>query len=107
MCNYLSASVIKDDFREEPDDATKSVNSMVVLRCRPPRGEPEPKVTWTHNSLPLNTSDKRITLEEDGDLVIDRLRKTDSGEYVCMAANVAGEKKSSPVQLTVLGRFEC
>lgn len=95
--------MIKDDFREEPQDSTKSVGSQVRLRCKPPRGEPEPVVTWTHNGEIIGQTDKRMTVQGDGDLVIERLRKDDSGEYVCKAHNVAGEKKSSPVELSVIG----
>lgn len=96
-------SVIKDDFREEPIDETKSVGSTVVLRCRPPKGEPDPQVSWTYNSGPVNLLDKRVSIQGEGNLVIERLKKEDSGEYVCKAQNLAGEKKSSPVQLKVLG----
>jgi len=38
-----------------------------------------------------------------GELVISPVVKADDGEYVCVATNIAGEKKSAPVTLTVLG----
>ena len=97
--------MIKDDFKEEPQDTTLSVGSTAMLRCRPPRGEPEPQVTWTLNGLPVSLSDPRVSMQGNGNLIIERVRKNESGEYVCKAQNLAGEKKSSPVQLTVLGRF--
>jgi len=59
-------SVIRDDFREEPDDKTVALDARAVLGCRGPRGEPEPTVSWLHNGKPLGTDSRVHVLEEGG-----------------------------------------
>lgn len=36
--------VLREDFKEGPRDQSAVVGDTVVLNCRPPRGEPDPKV---------------------------------------------------------------
>ena len=97
-------SVIRDDFRQEPVDTTRSVGSSVVLHCKPPRGEPEVQVSWLKNGKELKL-DERVQVADDGDLSISMVTKYDAGQYVCLGRNTAGEKLSSPAQLTVLGKY--
>ena len=96
--------MIRDDFRQEPEDTTRSVGSSVTLHCKPPRGEPEVKVTWLKNGKELQL-DERIQVGPDGDLTVDPVSKFDAGLYVCLARNTAGERQSSPAQLIILGKF--
>ncbi|XP_053408441.1 roundabout homolog 2-like isoform X2 [Mercenaria mercenaria] len=97
----VKVAVIKDDFRQEPVDTTRSIHSTVTLHCKPPRGEPDPKISWQHNDRPVSLGD-RITQHKDGDLTITTLTAQDSGEYVCLATNKAGVRQSSPALLKVL-----
>lgn len=101
----LILSVLKDTFVKEPSDTTSAVGQTVVLNCSPPRGKPDPKVIWRKNGE-LVQMDKRIRITEDGNLQIDSVSKQDIGEYLCLAINTGGERKSRPAQLRVLGKFE-
>jgi len=47
----------------------------------------------------------RISVEDSGTLRIKDTTRDDTGIYVCVAYNVAGEKQSIPCQLTVKGLF--
>ncbi|XP_052285916.1 roundabout homolog 2-like isoform X6 [Dreissena polymorpha] len=101
----VNVAVIKDDFREEPEHMTASLGARAVLRCKPPRGDPEPQVKWQHEDKPIDLGskgDERVRVEKNGDLVIERVTKSDQGSYVCVASNVAGERKSGPAELEVL-----
>lgn len=97
----IRVALIKDDFRQEPVDTSQSIHSAVTLHCKPPRGEPEPEISWLHNGKAVSLGD-RLVLHEDGDLTISSLTVQDNGEYVCVAENMAGERQSSPALLTVL-----
>ncbi|XP_052804900.1 roundabout homolog 2-like isoform X2 [Mya arenaria] len=98
---FIDIAVIRDDFREEPVDKTVPLDSRTVLGCRPPRGEPEPIIDWLHDGKPVTKGD-RISILGNGDLVFSNVNVDDGGEYICVASNIAGKKKSSPVTLTVL-----
>ena len=45
----------------------------------------------------------RLKVQEPGSLIIQDARKHDSGTYVCVAMNIAGEKESIPARLYVRG----
>ena len=47
----------------------------------------------------------RISVEDSGTLRIQDTTQEDTGVYVCIAYNVAGEKESIPCQLTVKGNW--
>ena len=79
-----------------------AVGADVLLRCRGPRGEPEPRVRWERDGEPVRPDD-RVTVSDTGTLRIRDARTEDSGVYVCVAYNIGGEKDSSPARLTVRG----
>ena len=94
--------VISSEFREQPRSAEVAVGTDVVLTCRPPRGEPEPRVRWQKDGDPVRPDD-RVTVSDSGTLRIRDSNRDDSGVYVCVAYNIGGEKESSPARLTVRG----
>jgi len=96
-------TAIRDDFREQPPHTLDiSVGLEVSIPCKPPRGKPDPKVRWKKDSELVKYSE-RIVLDESGSLRIQDTVKEDSGVYVCVALNTAGEKDSMPCQLSVRG----
>ena len=48
---------------------------------------------------------RRVKVQEEGNLLLTDTRKEDSGMYVCIAHNIAGEKESNPARLAVLGEW--
>ncbi|XP_048254248.1 roundabout homolog 2-like isoform X2 [Haliotis rufescens] len=97
----LEIAVLRDEFREVPSSATVATGETATFHCKPPKGEPEPKVLWQRNEDPL-TIDGRISMNNNGDLVIENVQVTDGGEYTCLALNKGGEKLSPRARLTVL-----
>ena len=98
----LLVAVLGSEFREQPRSADVAVGADVLLGCRPPRGDPEPRVRWQKDGDPVRP-DERVTVSDTGTLRIRQAGTEDSGVYVCIAFNIGGEKESSPARLTVRG----
>ncbi|KAK4809408.1 hypothetical protein QYF61_009663 [Mycteria americana] len=99
----LEVAVLRDDFRQPPGDAVVAVGEPAVLECVPPRGHPEPSVSWKKNGARLSDKDERLTIR-GGKLMVASARKSDAGVYVCVATNVVGERDSEPAELVVFER---
>ncbi|KAM9299176.1 roundabout homolog 4 [Gastrophryne carolinensis] len=97
----LTIAVLKDEFRQEPSDRMVASGKPLVLECSPPKGHPEPVVTWKKDGNIVDRNSSHYTLTA-GKLSIGQVKRSDSGVYVCVATNQAGEKMSRPAQITVL-----
>lgn len=58
----LCVSVLRDDFRQNPVDVMVAVGEPAVLECQPPRGHPEPTISWRRDGTNLDDKDERITV---------------------------------------------
>uniref|UniRef100_A0A8D3C9F2 Roundabout-like 2-like n=1 Tax=Scophthalmus maximus TaxID=52904 RepID=A0A8D3C9F2_SCOMX len=99
----LEVAILRDDFRQAPSDVVVAVGEPAVLECVPPRGHPEPTVSWKRNNARVSTKDERITIR-GGKLMISHTRKSDAGMYVCVGTNMVGERDSDPAELVVYER---
>lgn len=61
----LCVSVLRDDFRQNPVDVMVAVGEPAVLECQPPRGHPEPTISWRREGANLDDKDERITVRDD------------------------------------------
>ncbi|GAA6111175.1 roundabout homolog 3 isoform X2 [Tachysurus ichikawai] len=94
---------LRDDFRQTPSDVVVAAGEPAVMECIPPRGHPEPTISWKRNNVKVNDKDERITIR-GGKLMISNTRKSDAGMYVCVGTNMVGEKDSDPAELVVFER---
>ncbi|XP_077336226.1 roundabout homolog 1 isoform X2 [Lithobates pipiens] len=99
----LEVAILRDDFRQNPSDVMVAVGEPAVMECQPPRGHPEPTISWRKDGTPINDKDERITIR-GGKLMITYTRKSDAGKYVCVGTNMVGERDSEVAELTVLER---
>ncbi|XP_057676375.1 roundabout homolog 1-like isoform X1 [Corythoichthys intestinalis] len=99
----LEVAILRDDFRQNPVDVMVAVGEPAVLECQPPRGHPEPTISWRKNGLNLDDREERITIRS-GKLMITNSRKSDAGKYICVGTNMVGERESEIAELTVLER---
>uniref|UniRef100_A0A3P9IUR9 Roundabout homolog 1 n=1 Tax=Oryzias latipes TaxID=8090 RepID=A0A3P9IUR9_ORYLA len=99
----LEVAILRDDFRQNPVDVMVAVGEPAVLECQPPRGHPEPTISWRKDGANLDDRDERITIRS-GKLMITNTLKTDAGKYICVATNMLGERESEAAELTVLER---
>ncbi|KAJ8368422.1 hypothetical protein SKAU_G00084500 [Synaphobranchus kaupii] len=95
--------VLRDDFRQNPSDVMVAAGEPAVMECQPPRGHPEPTISWKKDSANIDDRDERITIR-GGKLMITNARKSDAGKYVCVGTNMVGERESEIAELTVLER---
>uniref|UniRef100_UPI003AAED308 roundabout homolog 1-like n=1 Tax=Centroberyx gerrardi TaxID=166262 RepID=UPI003AAED308 len=98
----LEVAILRDDFRQNPVDVMVVVGEPAVLECQPPRGHPEPTISWRKDGTSLD-SGERITIRS-GKLMITNTRKSDAGKYICVGTNMVGERESEIAELTVLER---
>ncbi|KAM9729212.1 roundabout homolog 1-like isoform 1-T1 [Menidia menidia] len=99
----LEVAILRDDFRQNPVDVMVAVGEPAVLECQPPRGHPEPTISWRRDGANLDDRDERITIRS-GKLMITNTWKSDAGKYICVATNMVGERESEIAELTVLER---
>lgn len=45
---------LREDFRLHPRNSVVASGEQLLLECIPPRGYPEPKVSWKKNGIPIN-----------------------------------------------------
>uniref|UniRef100_A0A8C6WW74 Ig-like domain-containing protein n=1 Tax=Neogobius melanostomus TaxID=47308 RepID=A0A8C6WW74_9GOBI len=99
----LEVALLRDDFRQNPQDVVVAVGESVSLDCQPPRGHPEPSTFWRKDKTRLDLKDDRITVRS-GKLTITNTKKSDAGIYVCVAANMVGERESEKAEISVFER---
>ncbi|XP_041733998.2 roundabout homolog 1-like [Coregonus clupeaformis] len=99
----LEVALLRDDFRQNPADVMVAAGEPAVLECMPPRGHPEPSISWKKDGANIDDRDERITIR-GGKLMITNARKSDAGKYVCVGTNMVGERESEIAELTVLER---
>ncbi|CAL4144045.1 unnamed protein product, partial [Meganyctiphanes norvegica] len=99
----LEITILREDYLTEPTDTRLAEGETALLACVPPRGYPEPVVTWQKDNQDIDPSrEMRYRIVDGGSLVITGVRATDQGTYVCLARNVYGERRSRQAALTVL-----
>ena len=69
-------------------------------------GNPAPTISWTKDGSPVNNN-SRISLSEDNkELTIRYVSRTDSGEYQCVADNSLGNDTSNAATLDVKCKYD-
>ncbi|XP_074707089.1 roundabout homolog 4 isoform X2 [Strix uralensis] len=96
-----SAAALRENFRLQPGDLVATAGQALELDCVPPSGHPEPRVTWKKDGVTLDLAGDRYTVT-NGKLRVAPARRSDSGLYVCVAANAAGERESRGARVSVL-----
>ncbi|MCJ8749980.1 hypothetical protein PDJAM_G00193750 [Pangasius djambal] len=78
--------------KEGPQAISVHVNMPVVLECIV-SGVPAPRVTWRKHGSILAGNNPRYIFAEDGSLHIQSAQLSDTGNYLCMATNQAGNQR--------------
>lgn len=98
----IEKAYLRPNFGKVPSCRVVSLNSTVVLPCAPPIGSPPAKVTWykigESSSIFRNKGRRRV---RKGQLVIEGGQVGDSGEYRCVAQNIARRREGPVIKLVV------
>uniref|UniRef100_A0A674IEY0 Ig-like domain-containing protein n=1 Tax=Terrapene triunguis TaxID=2587831 RepID=A0A674IEY0_9SAUR len=92
---YIAA--LREDFRLQPSNLLVTVGEQVLLECAPPRGHPEPTISWKKDGVPIS---QKVS---SGKLLMVHAQRSDAGLYVCVASNQAGQRESKAALVSVLG----
>ncbi|XP_042656484.1 roundabout homolog 4 isoform X3 [Tyto alba] len=96
-----TAAVLRENFRLQPGDLVATAGQALELDCVPPSGHPEPHVTWKKDGVTLDLMGDRYVVT-NGKLRVTPAQRSDSGIYICVAANAAGERESRGAHVSVL-----
>ncbi|XP_077498926.1 tyrosine-protein phosphatase Lar isoform X3 [Amblyomma americanum] len=75
-------------------------NRSALLPCKA-EGDPEPKLSWLRNDIPVDMSNPRYSLAAAGSLQIYDAQEEDQGNYECIAENSVGTAISPMATLFV------
>lgn len=102
---FFPLTVLRDDFRLEPQNTRVAQGDTALLECAPPKGTPEPIVLWRKNGQKIELENsKRIRIVDGGNLAIQDTRQTDEGQYQCVAKNIVGVRESVTSLLKIHGK---
>ena len=94
---------LKKEFETPPYSHQSLEGKQLELRCYPPRGKPDPRISWLKNDKLLDESDSNYIVTQEGHLIIVNAKLSDSGNYTCVATNIAAERRSVPAEINIYG----
>lgn len=101
---FFFVTVLRDEFRLEPQSSRVAAGEDIVLECSPPKGVPEPQVFWRKDGQSLGV-EGRLKLVDGYNLAITDTKTNDDGKYQCIAKNTAGVRESAAAVLKVYGKL--
>ena len=101
----VAIAYIKKEFEVPPYSAQEVVGRQVELRCHAPRGKPEPHLSWLKDGRQVAEDEDGIIVTTEGHLIIVSARLQDSGNFTCVAQNLAGVRRSPAAEILILGEF--
>ncbi|CAH1987327.1 unnamed protein product [Acanthoscelides obtectus] len=76
------------------------IGHQVDLKCVAPSGMPPPRVYWLRGNQLLQ-SDTDVLVTSEGHLLIGQARPQDTGNYTCVAENIAAKRMAPVSQIIV------
>lgn len=104
LFGFFSFADLKKQFEVNPVSTRVEIGQQMELRCVPPAGLPPPRVYWLRGGQPLQT-DTAILVSSEGHLLIGQARAQDTGNYTCIAENIAAKRAAPPALIRVYGKY--
>lgn len=103
MVSFIFVTDLKKQFELPPVSTRVELGHQTELRCVPPEGLPTPRVYWLRGGTPLQT-DTTMLVTSEGHLLLGQARERDTGNYTCVAENLAARRLATPAQIVVYGK---
>lgn len=97
-------SGLNQNFQLEPQNLSLPAGQIAIFHCLPPRGTPTPRIYWKKDDQIVRAVFNRVQQLANGSLIVNEVRKSDEGRFVCVAENMQGIRESSFATLTVYGK---
>ncbi|CAG9832390.1 unnamed protein product [Diabrotica balteata] len=92
---------LKKQFEANPESTYNvEIGHQVDLKCVAPAGMPPPRVYWLRGGQILQ-SDTDVLVTSEGHLLIGQARPQDTGNYTCVAENIAAKRMAPTSQIVV------
>ena len=88
------------EITDHPQNKTRIEGDNVNLSCNVD-GNPVPTISWTRDESPVITSERISISDDKKQLTITNVKRTNSGEYRCVANNSLGDATSNAATLNV------
>uniref|UniRef100_A0A6P4E7I9 Netrin receptor UNC5 n=1 Tax=Drosophila rhopaloa TaxID=1041015 RepID=A0A6P4E7I9_DRORH len=92
---------IRKSFNQSPTSLRLELGSRAELRCEPPGGFPEPKLTWHKNNAVITADAEPGISVSAGTLTFRQVALQHMANYSCSAENIAGRRVSDSAVLIV------
>ncbi|XP_072164756.1 netrin receptor UNC5B-like [Diadema setosum] len=99
---YVTIAYLKKLFHQMPLGERIELGTPINLLCRVPDGIPTPEVDWEKDGQLIDHKNEvHYYVTYEGSLIISQAEIADTGNYTCVASNVASTRKSDPAQVIV------
>ncbi|XP_066155178.1 netrin receptor UNC5B-like isoform X1 [Euwallacea fornicatus] len=97
----VEVAYLKKQFDLNPEPVVKvELGHHTELKCIAPQGMPPPRVYWLRGGQVLQ-SDSSVLVTTEGHLLISEARTQDTGNYTCVAENIAAKRMAPVSQIVV------
>uniref|UniRef100_A0A6P7H209 Netrin receptor UNC5 n=1 Tax=Diabrotica virgifera virgifera TaxID=50390 RepID=A0A6P7H209_DIAVI len=97
----VEVAYLKKQFEANPESTYNvEIGHQVDLKCVAPAGMPPPRVYWLRGGQILQ-SDTDVLVTSEGHLLIGQARPQDTGNYTCVAENIAAKRMAPTSQIVV------
>nr|XP_017108222.2 netrin receptor unc-5 isoform X3 [Drosophila bipectinata] len=97
----VHTAYIRKSFNQSPTSLRLELGSRAELRCEPPGGFPEPKLTWHKNNAVITSDSEPGISVSGGTLTFRQVALQHMANYSCSAENIAGRRISDSAVLIV------
>ncbi|BFZ04959.1 hypothetical protein BsWGS_07997 [Bradybaena similaris] len=98
----VKIAYLNEEFEKEPESQTVTEGEVLTIDCMPPQGNPEPEVSWIKDG----ESFKAVNIVQNNVIVFTEAELEHTGEYICVAENVAGRRQSSAIIVEVKAKSD-
>ncbi|XP_033118224.1 netrin receptor UNC5C-like, partial [Anneissia japonica] len=101
----IQVAYLRKYFTQEPRGITLEIKTSAELLCIPPLGNPSPDVYWEKDSQLVDLTSDNYIMRSEGHLIINHAVLENTGNYTCVAGNLAAKRKSNTAEVIVYGKY--